>query len=315
MATSPNKKPTPRRNPKPPTTAKAPAKPKAKPISLDAIVVDGRTQSRQRTDPEVVDQYAEAWRDGMDFPPVDLFTEDGDLYYVADGIHRCLGAIKAERSSIPAIVHEGDEHAARVFACSANKNHGLHRSNADKRNAVALMLELEPSWSNRKIAEHVGVGNQLVGDVRKSLESTARITQLNERVGSDGKIRKVPPKASTGKVQEKMPEPLQQADDTETAAPDEAPGFDLEAAAEIYHRAVNDLNRIKRDLVRATETTNPYLADSITRASEYIDSIKALIRMNTPTEVCEGCEGDGCDGCRDSGFIPHQVVQRRRKAI
>jgi hypothetical protein len=167
---------------------------KATPVAIDLIKIDHETQSRASTNELVVAEYEEGWRGDSAFPPVDLFT-DGNGYYIGDGVHRVLSAARAERLSVMALVHKGGRHEAAIFACGANKSHGLKRTNADKRHAVEKLLRLEPEWADRRIAEHVGVGEHLVGVVRDQLrESRSCPVDVNPptRVGSDGKRRKAP---------------------------------------------------------------------------------------------------------------------------
>ena len=46
---------------------------------------------------------------------------------------------------------------------------GRSRLNADKRRAVEMALRCRPDLSGREVAKHVGVGNQLVESVRKTI--------------------------------------------------------------------------------------------------------------------------------------------------
>ena len=160
--------------------------PRTRTISIDLINLEG-CQSRAATNNETVHDYAEKWEEGVAFPPVDLF-HDGAEYFPGDGIHRILGAIEAGLDEVPAVVHKGGQRAARLFAAAANQTHGLKRTNADKRKAVQIVLELEPKWSNRKIADHCGVSDMLVGDVRDQVQDSCT---SNERIGADGKTYKL----------------------------------------------------------------------------------------------------------------------------
>src|ERR1700722_7784876 len=58
-------------------------------ISLTAIRIDAAIQQRVNgTSQGVVDDYAQALRDGVRLPPVIVFTDDGVTYWLADGFHR-----------------------------------------------------------------------------------------------------------------------------------------------------------------------------------------------------------------------------------
>ena len=157
-------------------------------IKLDRISTTG-CQSRETTCNDTVKEYAEAWREREKFPPVVLF-DDGETCWVGDGTHRILAALKAELDTIPAVVQKGTTRDALLHAASANKTNGLRRTNADKRKSVMIVLELEPEWSDRRIAEHVGVSHTFVAKLREEVcrpESGGNGCHLNTRLGKDGK--------------------------------------------------------------------------------------------------------------------------------
>lgn len=163
---------------------------------------DAEIQSRAAISPETADEYAEAFRDGREFPPIVLFEEPRPKdsrfrYHIADGWHRILGAFRAGRNRVEAIVRPGTRRDALIFACSANAEHGLKRSNSDKRRAAELMLR-DREWGRRSdsdIAQHCRVSNHLVAAVRAELRAQAAETggvqvgefQPETRTGKDGK--------------------------------------------------------------------------------------------------------------------------------
>lgn len=132
-------------------------------LSVDIIKTNAGTQMRAKVDDDVVDTYADLWRNKHEFPPLDVFY-DGTTYVLGDGFHRLYGAKQAKRSSVPCRVHKGGIREAVLFACSANSEHGLHRSRADKRLAVTTMLDDE-EWCKRSqawIAEMCNVSRSFV---------------------------------------------------------------------------------------------------------------------------------------------------------
>ena len=106
---------------------------------------DGGTQIRVEINQDVVAEYAQAMINGDQFPPVDVFVDAHAVPHVADGQHRVLAALQAGKLTIPANVHEGGLREAILFACGANVNHGLRRTNEDKRKAVGLLLA-DDTW-------------------------------------------------------------------------------------------------------------------------------------------------------------------------
>ena len=152
------------------------------------IRLDGDTQPRQKISLDVVHDYSIAMKAGDAFPPVVVFF-DGKDYWLADGFHRWHAAIEAKITKLTCIVRKGTVEAARWFSCSANATHGLHRSNADKANAVqsALQHPNGAKMSDRQIADHVGASHPFVADRRRELEAGGNITTSKTREGLDGK--------------------------------------------------------------------------------------------------------------------------------
>ena len=137
-------------------------------INLKLIRIDGGTQPRESINMETVSDYAEGVKVGIEFPPVIAFY-DGAEYWLADGFHRYHAHTKAGRASIQADVRQGSLDDAKLFASGANSDHGLRRSNADKRLAVLMALGVKGDWSDNRIATHVGVSHTFVAEIRRSI--------------------------------------------------------------------------------------------------------------------------------------------------
>lgn len=156
-------------------------------LELEQIRIDGGTQSRVELNQETVAEYAQAFTDGAQFPPVVVFF-DGASYWLADGFHRYFGARDAGESAIAVQVINGTQRDAVLYSLKANATHGLKRTNADKRKAVETLLKDAEwaAWSDRKIAEVCGVGYSLVSDVRKAIcpiRADAPVARTVERNG------------------------------------------------------------------------------------------------------------------------------------
>ena len=135
---------------------------------LSQIRTDGGTQPRAVIDDAVVQEYAEAMREGAKFPPVVVFN-DGYDYWLADGFHRVAAAKVARFTEIDADEREGLRRDAVLYAMGANANHGVRRTNADKRRAVTTLLK-DPEWaqwSDSEIARRCGVSQPFVGAIRR----------------------------------------------------------------------------------------------------------------------------------------------------
>ncbi|MCC5644821.1 hypothetical protein LC607_18120 [Nostoc sp. CHAB 5824] len=140
-------------------------------IQIATIKLDGGTQSRAGINQQVIDEYAAAWRDGAKFPPIIAFY-DGENYWLADGFHRCISAKQANVAEIEADIRQGTRRDAVLYSVGANSNHGLRRTNDDKRRAVSTLLSDEEwgEWSDREIARRCGVHHDTVGRIRADLE-------------------------------------------------------------------------------------------------------------------------------------------------
>ena len=154
-------------------------------ISSSAIRNDGGTQMRDGIDVQTVAEYAatmQAAGDWGPFPPVVVY-HDGTDYYTGDGFHR-LAAYEQEfgAGSIPADIRPGTRRDAILHAAGANADHGLRRTNADKRRAVETLLRDDEwaQWSDRHIAGICHVGNSFVSGIRRELLSVHG-TQIDSR--------------------------------------------------------------------------------------------------------------------------------------
>jgi hypothetical protein len=139
-------------------------------IRIDDIRLDGGTQTRTGISEATVSEYAEAVMSGAVFPAVVVFF-DGTDYYLADGFHRLHGHRQAGSVEILADVRTGTRRDALLFAVGANAEHGLRRTNDDKRKAVRILLE-DPEWcqwADREIARRAGVGYTLVASVKAQM--------------------------------------------------------------------------------------------------------------------------------------------------
>jgi len=139
-------------------------------IRLSEIRLDGGTQPRANMDQEVVGEYADYLMDGVKMPGLTVF-HDGTYYWLADGFHRYFAHKKADIKEAECEVRQGSLRDAVLYSVGANDNHGLRRSNEDKRKAVITLLEdIEWSdWADREIARQCRVSVMTVGRIKKSL--------------------------------------------------------------------------------------------------------------------------------------------------
>jgi len=144
-----------------------------KTLRLDQIRIDGGTQPRVAIDEQVVAEYADLLANETKLPPVTIFF-DGAAYWLADGFHRYWANKRGNCESVLADVQQGTQRDAILYSVGANTDHGLRRTNADKRKAVLTLLEDEKwsQWSNREVAKQCGVSEITVRRTRESLTAT-----------------------------------------------------------------------------------------------------------------------------------------------
>ena len=157
-------------------------------LPLKKIRLDGDTQSRNELDQNVIREYADLMKSGREFPPV-CVVFDGTDYWLWDGFHRRWAAVQSKIAKLKCVVTKGTREDARWLSYGANQDHGLPRTNEDKRKAVVAALK-HPNgakMSDRQIADHVGVNHATVGRYRSQLVSTVEMQQSPTRTGRDGR--------------------------------------------------------------------------------------------------------------------------------
>lgn len=155
-------------------------------ISLEQIDIYGGTQARAQTNEDAIESYGEEMNRGTVFPPIVLYF-DGSTYWLADGFHRYLAAKRIGRPAIAAEVQPGGRVDALKHALGANATNGVHRNNADKRNAVEIALEEWPDRANPVIAEICRVSVEFVRTTRVQLTKSGHLAPAETVVGRDGK--------------------------------------------------------------------------------------------------------------------------------
>jgi ParB-like chromosome segregation protein Spo0J len=139
-------------------------------LPIADIRMDGGTQSRVAIDESTVDSYAESLLNGDVLPPPIVFF-DGSNYWLADGFHRVHAAIRAKRTEVYCFLKEGTQREAILYAVGSNVDHGLRRTNADKRRSIELLLQ-DPKWRQKSdawIADTCRVSDKSVAGRRADL--------------------------------------------------------------------------------------------------------------------------------------------------
>ena len=308
-------------------------------IEKIAIVDLERTklQTRLLLSAETVEDYADAMRGKAKFPPVTVFADaDSDTLWLADGFHRVAAAEATGYKHVKADVRPGTFADALKFALGANANHGLRRSNADKRHT------LEMAWENRRelwpredkadpsaavLSEACGVSLRTVQEFLATIQPT-QIAQVEpprkgkakppvrknappppppvrKVFGKDGRTRDVPvPVRPAAPVRPNAPT-------KKTAAYDHAAGvatdrFGVEVPMDLREafkaETVRDeiemhLRTAATLLKRAMDAKDPSVAQF--RQADLIDLQNAVrtAKFTKPYCVCRICQGNGRGSC------------------
>lgn len=139
---------------------------KTKLVTTSLLNLDPRLQCRESVPESIIKEYEEGWKDKVAFPPVQVFEVDGELF-VTDGFCRVMAAANIGKSKIPATITKGTFSDAVRAACGANSDHGLRRTNADKRKAALIAIAQFPDETTRGLAEMCGVSHAYIGNLRE----------------------------------------------------------------------------------------------------------------------------------------------------
>lgn len=170
-------------------------------MRCEMIEATTATQVRTVLHKDVIEMYKQDIENGAVMPAIDVFAEKGSARHIlADGFHRLLAHINAGLEEILVDVHEGGMHEALAFALSANRTHGLRRTNADKINAVKLALK-DPEFSQLKQGE--------IADLCGVSRETVNRTSVRETTGREDKKQSKPEKPTADDHRPTKPEPTQ----------------------------------------------------------------------------------------------------------
>lgn len=140
-------------------------------IAIDQIEVIEANRVRVKVDLKRVDEYAEDIKAGAKIPAILCFSpKNSQRIILSDGEHRLLAATKAGRKVIGVEIKEGGVQEALHYALSANGEHGLRRSSADKSHAVQMALKAPEydQWSLREVGDLCRVSHELVRRIKES---------------------------------------------------------------------------------------------------------------------------------------------------
>jgi ParB-like chromosome segregation protein Spo0J len=96
-------------------------------VSVAAILADDRAQPRAALMDDQVAEYAEEMGRGDQFPPLVVFQDKEQRYWLADGFHRYHAAVCLGLKTIECVVHQGGLRDAVLFSrdtAAARRSYG-----------------------------------------------------------------------------------------------------------------------------------------------------------------------------------------------
>jgi len=271
----------------------------ALPIFIKLDEVKGSDlQTRVALDEETLQEYAEIYReDEFKMPPVEaMMTDLSDRLLLTDGYHRVEAARRAGRTRIRCLLSKGTPTDALKAALKANSAHGLRRTNADKRKALALAWERREELfggepSHEALAEACGVSKRTAQRFREGLSTMDNVHPC-ERIGTNGKRYTNAKSPAAGvlvdHVGREVPERLIQA-------------FRSKAVL----KAVNKMSKALRELELLRQQGETLEMAFVSSHHLYeLSHHLASVRHARPYAVCPACNGEGCRECNGYGFLP-----------
>lgn len=140
-------------------------------VSLEEITLLPEIQVRIRINDDQVKEYTAQINDGVDFDRIILVADKEGRKLLADGWHRYMAYVAAERKKIPAEVIE--DHLADAIptaieiALRENCKHGLRMSLEDRRKAAFIAVKTFPRRSDKALGQLCGVSPALVSKIRE----------------------------------------------------------------------------------------------------------------------------------------------------
>lgn len=299
-------------------------------LSIDLIRTDGGTQGREQIDEDHVADLKSAWEAKVELPPLIVFF-DGVDYWLADGFHRLYAARHAKRGSVPCDVRDGTKRDAWLESLRVNQGHGLRRTTADKRRLVTSAIGdvVLVNWTDRKIADHIGVTHPFVTSIRRQLESVttspAAKAADKPRVGKDGKKysarKKKPskPKISGGTTFNVVELTNESKDAFGVEAPKELRQV-FELCEELDAQRAK-LTGIKSWLTqRASHPGAVLLVDADQRIRTDLDQADTELKFAKPYCVCIYCHNKApkvanCTACKGRGWMTEPVYKAAPKEM
>lgn len=296
-------------------------------IDIDSIWMDAGTQMRPRLDKFYLERYAELYRDGGPWAmkPIRVVF-DGKRHIPSNGFHRITSAKAAGLTKVAAFVKPGTLDDATIDACAANKEDQVSRCRDTVQKAVCAILAKKPNWSDKKMANHVGVHFNTVYNWRRKLEDAAKAGGESNAGGGGEEVAEKKEKrtvlATNGQTKT-VPPRKKNVPDARTPPPEVIGALPADLADVFADQTLPDLARSLRVVVRELASadilavvmsfrrTHPWVDPKVIdqyvgEATRALTAVAEQIEGNLPSVVCPECQGEGsrgedCPVCKPEG--------------
>ncbi len=264
-------------------------------IRLSDIELNPARQPREKMNADYVQDLCDSIRNGTQLPPIVVFgLKKSAPFFLGDGWHRHEANRKIDFKEIDADIREGNASDAFKFSLGCNVEHGLRRTNADKRRAIILALESPETceMSHRAIAELCAVSDKTVTTICDQVRNSA---PEKKTADSGRKDEKDPPKR-TGKDGKRQS--ATKSSSKKTAQKKDA----TVELSERVQRAIRD-GQEWRNYASVLHTTLSKKGSVYGHCPAYF--LTALSRLHKSLElvVCPDCGGKRCEACAEFGVI------------
>lgn len=265
---------------------------------------------------DVVNDYAEAYKNKIKLPPPDVFEIKGQKQVLlADGLHRVTSAKIAGIKVLTCEVHSGTLHDCLQFALASNIKHGLRRSLEDKRRCVEAAIEQWPQLSDLELSKRAHVSADMIKSSRKLLAELGSVEEPDVKVSANGVERPARNQPSAGGYRLRIQNnPVTMKNQEVLSEVKDTTGYPI--PKDLHHfwqripevkNLISQVRSIRDELVtRQTNKDMMYVEVNIDSVVAELNNAIAQLKTAVPYAVCTNCQGklrDKCSLCRGRGLI------------
>jgi hypothetical protein len=148
-------------------------------VALAQVSFAKNSLTRAETNEDSIKACAEKWKEAenknpfeSDPEPIHLFQDVDGVLHIGDGRTRLMGADRAGRQFVTAIIEEGTLADAIDFGLACNHKNGTALTKRDQTYRIKLAHAMHPAWSDKKVADTLDVSRTWVAAVRAKLTPT-----------------------------------------------------------------------------------------------------------------------------------------------